>query len=279
MRGRSGSYQLYQARWKNTATDEICLRRSFLIEAMLENLGTPLWQVTMKSSFWLRGFYRQQDPDLCGVCRCPKNFPRMARLEVSGWNDSGLVQQLKHPKKIAFLKQSFFGGMWRLWRSRFYEHGHSDDFRCTIRIIPFQSGSFQAHDFWMNCNNLTVMSLEWWFMSEIIFKRLYFRSGNYHNLPSQWLARLWKLTSGWSQQAAFPKRNMCYSFSPLTLWVFTLAILYELDFGQSIWDLPPKTWVHMRFIIWYELGFRVTEVKSSIWDYFRFLEYWEQRLD
>lgn len=102
MRGRSGSYQLYQARWKNTATDEICLRRSFLIEAMLENLGTPLWQVTMKSSFWLRGFYRQQDPDLCGVCRCPKNFPRMARLEVSGWNDSGLVQQLKNPKKIAF---------------------------------------------------------------------------------------------------------------------------------------------------------------------------------
>ena len=105
---------------------------------------------------------------------------------------------------------------------------------------PIPKWEFSSTWFWMNCNNLTVMSLEWWFMSEIIFKRLYFRSGNYHNLPSQWLARLWKLTSGWSQQAAFPKRNMCYSFSPLTLWVFTLAILYELDFGQSIWDCHPK---------------------------------------
>jgi len=37
-----------------------------------------------------------------------------------------LSSAVEKPEEDRLLKQSFFGGMWRLWRSRVCEHGHSD---------------------------------------------------------------------------------------------------------------------------------------------------------
>ena len=51
---------------------------------------------------------------------------------------------------------------------------------------------------------------------------------------------------------------------------FHTSYFIWVGFWTVYMGLPPKTWVHMRFIIWYELGFRVTELKSSIWEIFAF---------
>lgn len=51
---------------------------------------------------------------------------------------------------------------------------------------------------------------------------------------------------------------------------FHISYFIWVGFWTVYMGLPPKTWVHMRFIIWYELGFRVTELKSSIWEIFAF---------